>query len=397
MEDFSHVPYVKRTRCAVCDREISSSTLSFPTYPLTEIYIAKKPQKKVGFANQYFYYCSCCGHGQLLHIIPKEILYTNTSYFLRTSQSGTSRSANDYFLSYIEKIIGKRRFGSIIEFGCSDLYLLSKLKKHTSHLVGIDPILKGTTHTKIKIIGDFIEDVDLASVWEKNSNLVLSSHTMEHIESPARTIQTLLSHATVRDLFIFQFPSLEPLVSGRNYDQIFHQHLQYFSVSSITYLIERFGGELIDFEVNYQHWGTGMIVFRKKTGKKSKRNIKIPFHSAEIQKGYIDFQNEMKQSMDYIHSLKGERIFGFGAALMLPVLGYHLGSDFSEFEYILDDDKQKEGLFYINLPVSIRTPSKSEKFGDANVVITAYNTIRSVLPRVLSLKPKRIVFTRKVI
>jgi hypothetical protein len=87
-------------------------------------------------------------------------------------------------------------------------------------------------------------------------------------------------------------------------------------------------------------------------------------------------------------------IYGYGAALMLPVLSYHLANDFSGFECIIDDDKNKDGLYYINLPVSIRSRDKVKDFSDAIVVLTAISAMnngRRILAKLFELNPKQII------
>jgi hypothetical protein len=400
MNNFQKVSYKSLYSCNICGNIFKNPTLSFPRLPLTEIYMNHKPLKKIGFVDQCFYYCSICGHGQLGNIIPKEILYTQESYYLRTSQSTTACSANDYFADFIQSVIGKKKFNTILEFGCSDLYLLEKLESYAQKLVGVDPILRNTQKKKnyrIQMIGDFIESLDMSTVLSSKNNMILSSHTMEHIENPKQIVQFLFDACDESDLFIFQFPSLEPLVKDQNYDQIFHQHLHYFSISSFTYLIERCGGEIVDYQVNPYHWGALMVAFRKRKGPKKSKKTFLPFQVKDIQFGYDQFQKELRVTTEKLHRYKDEKLYGFGASLMLPILGYHLGTDFVEFESILDDDKAKEGLYYINLPVKIRKPAENEYFGDANILVTAYNTPRSVISRVISLKPKRIIFSRNVI
>ena len=68
-------------------------------------------------------------------------------------------------------------------------------------------------------------------------------------------------------LFFFQFPVLETLLSGCRFDQIFHQHLNYFSFNSINHMLNELGCELLDHKIDTNHWGAVIIVFKKSTSK----------------------------------------------------------------------------------------------------------------------------------
>ncbi len=400
-QDFKNISFKKRAYCAVCEEKLANPTIRLTNLPLTEIYTNKKPKKLFGFADQEFFLCRRCGHGQIGNIISPEILYTSSSYFFLTSRSKTATSANDVFLAFMHSILRGRKLDNIIEIGCSDLYLLNDLRSLAKKLYGIDPVLSGRerelSDEKITVIGGFFEDAHLEEEVPQNT-LVISSHTLEHVEDPKKMIGSLLRHASDKTIFIHQFPSLEPMISDLRYDQIFHQHLHYFSLSSFFSLIEMLGGEIVDYTINYLHWGALMVAFKKKSGDRKAIRMKTErLEPKRIRQDYKTFQSRMRFTNEYLTSLSGEKIYGYGAALMLPILGYHLKNDFSSFECILDDDKSKEGLYYINLPVAITTPERVKDIRSSSVMITAYNTVRSVLPRVLSFKPKRIILPTHVI
>jgi hypothetical protein len=79
---------------------------------------------------------------------------------------------------------------------------------------------------------------------------------------------------------------------------------------------------------------------------------------------------------------------------MLPALSYYLGNDFSSFECIIDDDKNKAGLYYINLPVSIKTAENINDIQDSIVLVTAIsaiNNVRRILIKLADLNPKQII------
>ena len=392
---FKQIKYRQRKICAVCDKNLGKPLLDLPKFPITEIYIDHKPNKRLGFIDQVFYFCENCGHGQIGNIVSTDVLYNKSNYSFRTSKSQSAKKVNDVFLNFIKSIIKRKRFDSVIEIGCSDLYLLRKLVSFGKELIGIDPVLDGEQksffNNKIKIFGDFFENFDLKTK-SRGQTLVISSHTLEHVEEPKTIIEKLLLDSNDESIFIFQFPGLETLVKDGRYDQIFHQHLQYFSVRSFSFLVERFGGEVIDYKVNYNLWGSLMIAFRKRKGRINKNIAKDRLSAQQIKIGYDRFGLHMKNLGMYLKSLKGERVVGYPATLMLPVLSYHLDNDLSDLSCILDRDPKKDGLYYINLPVVIKSLEKIKDFSDINILMTAVSTGRALLPALEKLSPKRIIF-----
>lgn len=391
---FKNISFVKRTKCAVCEIKLSEPIIEFPNFPLTEIYVNEKVNEKIGFVDQSFCLCENCGHAQITNIINPEILY-DYSYHFRTSTSATAVKVNDDFLSFISRITGDVHFKTIIEIGCSDTYLLKSLRSRSDKLIGVDPALKGNENElsddKITVIGDFFENVDLNRYMYGEDTLVLCSHTLEHLDDPKAMLKGLFDNANENTLFFYQFPGLETLVDNCRFDQIFHQHLHYFSLYSFTYLLNELGGELIDFEVNSHHWGTLLVAFKKSRNKNANSLLNGKKVSPErILKNYKIFKIRMDVMNKYLETIKEEKVYGYGAALMLPILSYHLNNDFSTLDCIIDDDKNKEGLSYINLPISIKTP-ENICLKDATVVVTAIDNSRNILPKLISINPKRII------
>ncbi len=155
-------------------------------------------------------------------------------------------------------------------------------------------------------------------------------------------------------------------------------------------MLDELGCELIEAEVNHPYWGSLLVAFQKSPGKGANPDTE-KIGSEAVLRNYDIFRKRMDATNNYLKSLEGESLIGYGAGLQLPVLGYHLNNDFSSLDCILDDDENKEGLFYLNLPVPIRNPTNVHSLEDTTVIITAINFSRGILLRLIPLNPKRII------
>ncbi len=395
IEKLKNVPFEKRTHCVICGQKLGEPVIELPDFPLTEIYTRRRIEEKVGFADQSFHFCTNCGHGQIANVIDIDLVYGDTHiYHFRTSESATGKESADFFIDFVNTIAKGQHFKNIVEIGCNDLYILKSLKSRADRLVGIDPILKGKekefSEDNIIAIGDFFENVHL----DGNLDVVMCKDTLEHVSNPKGFVKKIVDKATDETLFFFQFPLMETLLSGCRFDQIFHQHLNYFSLKSIIYILNELGCELLDYKININHWGAILIAFKKgKNGLKYSKDI-CEISAPEILNRYAVFKSNMEATNKRLTFLKNETIYGYGAALMLPVLSYHLGNDLSCLKCVIDDDKSKEGLYYINLPVSITTRENIRDIKDSIVLITAIfsmNNVRRILPKLFELNPKQII------
>jgi hypothetical protein len=75
---------------------------------------------------------------------------------------------------------------------------------------------------------------------------------------------------------------------------------------------------------------------------------------------------------------------------MLPVTFYHLAIDPIILTRIYDDDKDKNNLTYINLPIVIEAPLNDD-FSSVNILLTAIENRRPILKKLLSTNVKRII------
>lgn len=395
IERYKSIAFEKRTHCLICENLMGSPVITLPDFPMTEVYTREPVGEKAGFLDQAFHLCAKCGHGQLVNVIDLQLQYGSTlSYYFRTSESATGSESADFFIKYVNSHIGKRHVGTIVELGCNDMYILRSLRYNADKLVGIDPILKGRekefSEGNITAIGDFFENVDL----DKEPDVVLCKDTLEHVRNPKLFMKKVIDKANDETLLFFQFPVLETLMDACRFDHIFHQHLNYFSLKSIVYMLNELGCELLDYTINNNHWGAILIAFKKsKKGSCYDRGVR-EITINEVLRRYAVFENNMKVTSERLAILQDETIYGYGAALMLPVLSYHLKNDLSCLKYVIDDDKRKEQIYYINLPVSIRTREKISDISNSIVLVTAIastNNVRWILDKLFDIRPKQIL------
>ncbi len=396
---FKDIKFKKRDCCVVCQEKYSNPIINLPKFPLTEIYVDRISDGDLGFVDQEFHLCEKCGHGQIANIIDQNILY-GRFYKTRTSTSPSAISAVDIFLDFINGILGNRTVKSILEIGCNDLYTLKKLRNKADVLYGVDPLLKGRDDLykdrKIKIFGNFFENLDIKGLGIK-MDVVISSHTLEHVEEPKKMISSLLEVSSNNAVFFFQFPGLELLINDAHFDQIFHQHLNYFSLQSIIYLLDTVGAELLDVAVNPYHWGALMIAFRKKPPASNlNRNFKNKAQKitrSMVKKQYGVFKENLGLTARRMDSFNSRLIYGYGAALMLPVLEYYLNR-LRHLRYIIDEDIFKKDLYYLNLPVQIKTPDQIKNIKNSVVLITAINSLwacRAIVKKLIQLDVEKII------
>lgn len=376
----------RRTTCVVCGGIRLERAIELPRLPLTGLFSTTASTEEPKCPDQALLICLACGHGQLERPLDPATLYDGT-YGFRTSTSATARAGTEFFCRFIDDLAPARRFRCALDLGCNDLHLLQRLGARTDAAVGVDPIWAGRDpgeDGRIRVVGAFIEDVDLVDVLPQPPDLIVCRHTLEHVNDPASVLLQLLAVAAEDALFVFEVPGFDALVRRLRFDQVFHQHLQYFHLASFQRLLLRVGARYLDSRENYQQWGALLVGFTPADRATSVAHDSIGSYTVEeIRVRYDNFRRQTFASGELLDRFHGTPIYGYGAAQMLPVLAYHLQRDLSCLNAIIDDDPAKHGLYYQNLPLVIRDGDVVSDWNESTVLLTAVDNARPILQRLL--------------
>ena len=389
----------KRTQCSVCDSRDLIEIMNMPSLPITGLFSPKKEPFHLPGIDQSLLWCLECGHGQLMNQVSPKILYDSQKYSFRTSMSSTAQHGTKIFLDYLKELVPSEKFNCVIDVGCNDLYLLNEMKSFSKTRIGLDPIwIKQEINNgdpALHVIGGTVEETDLAHALSCRPDCVLCRHTLEHIFDPQLVLQKLIDCAADNALFLFEIPGFDALITRGRFDQVFHEHLQYFSLRSFEALLNRLGAELIGYRENYHNWGALLVAFRKK--RSVQKHFEFAFKKKDIKNKLNLFFKQMDSTRRTLLELKESGIYGYGAALMLPVLAYHLKTDLSFIKAVLDDDRDKDGYFYANLPLQVKHAESIEDFNNLTVFITAIDNVKPIMIKLLQNRPKHIVYPLHII
>lgn len=367
-------------------------TIKLPDYPITEVfrgYGDKEVAHPVNF-DQNLYFCSDTNHGFLGNLLPQNFIYGDEHYNTSSAGSQGSMTAINNFYAFIVKNIEKKSH-NIVDIGANDATLLRMFENTGAKLIGIDPNIKSQSKNIITV-NDYLENVNLANYLpQKEKNIILCSHTLEHIYDPNMFFQIIADNTTVEDELFFQFPSLELLIEDNRFDQIHHQHINYYSLQSVSTLISEYGFEVLDHYFDYDHYGALMIYFKKSKNEiQPITNYNFPTEN-EIMFKYENFLLDMEVTNNRLASFKGD-FYCFGASLMLPILSYYL-PEMCNCKAIIDDDSSKHDLCFVNFnsPIIGRDEIKFEKENFLITAIATKSATRKILGILSDLNAKNII------
>lgn len=362
--DFNGLQKHNVTHCPCCDI-VATAVIDLPNYPLTEFYKdVVELSLPYGFVDQQVMFCSDCNHLFLRGILDSQQIYSN--YLTSSISSRGAVVCLENFVSFIENSAGNLAPFSVIDIGGNDSTFLEYFSGKVGDLVNIDANAT-SNNPAIQIRKCFLEDVDFSDFDSDAPKIFASSHTIEHLEQPVLLLEKLSKVIRSNDLLYLQFPSMEMLVKQRRFDQICHQHLNYFSLTSISNVLRRNGLFINAFEYDTAHFGTLRLKISRTQSEVIKQKVLSVIDVTEAFSSFKNYYSALNMMLSN-NFVNGQ---GFGAGLMVPTLAYHLPL-INQLSKIIDENPSRLNKRFINLQPPILGISELDR--NQPVLVTAIST-----------------------
>lgn len=393
--------------CRICSASDLKRVLSFGPTPLANAFLRREDLRK---EEVYFpldvHLCTECGLLQLIDVVAPEILFKDYVYVSSTSP---------VFVAHFEKFADDvyKRFGLnaeslVIDIGSNDGILLRPFKKKGVRVLGIEPdktIAKIAEQKGITTVSHFFDN-RVAKKLKKEfgqADIITATNVFAHINDiyeVAKGVHLLLKPNGV---FIIEVPYVLDFLKQNLFDTVYHEHLSYFSVSSLNRFFKEAGMEIMDVERVETHGGSLRVFARKKhegTRKQTRTDTKERvldaverFLEQEKKMGlqkeevYRDYAYRIGENRAKLLLLlaglkgKGKRISGYGA----PAKGNTLLNFFSigpdVLEYIVDDSPLKQGKFTPGKRIPVVSGAELRKNPPDYLLILAWNFAPSIMKK----------------
>jgi hypothetical protein len=182
----------------------------------------------------------------------------NETYPYYSSQSPANVQHAKEYVEMMVKRFGFNRDSRIIEIGSNDGYLLQWFKKKGCKVLGFEPASgPGLEAEKsgIPTLGEFWGK-KIASEALHKYNLICGINVLNHQPDLNDFVEGLPIHLAPTGVITFEFPHLMKMVEGVQFDTIYHEHLNYFSFTTICNIFKAHGLEVFDVDEIPEHGGS---------------------------------------------------------------------------------------------------------------------------------------------
>lgn len=271
---------------------------------------------------------SGCGLLQLRHTVPGKLLYRNFWY-----KSGVNQSMQDALKNITDNIKEKLSLESgdiVIDIGANDGTLLRSYKRNDLVLVGFEPAENLIEDAKIgttKIINDFFNFNGFQKEFGfKRAKAITSIAMFYDLENPNEFVNDISKILDENGIWVIQMNYLVTMLENNSFDNIVHEHLEYYSLKSLEYLLSKHNLEVFDLEINPVNGGSIRTYVKHKSAKFliTPKVIEVREYEKQIGlnsiKPYIEFAKKIKElkneTYDFIKKEvnAGKTVYVYGAS-----------------------------------------------------------------------------------
>lgn len=413
--------FLRKTNCRVCSGSNLVKVLDLGKIPLSNAFLKEKelnnPEKKFPLV---VYFCRNCGLLQLLDIISPELLFRN--YYYMTS---TSKPLADHFVKFgrilSEKFI-KSKNDLTIDIGGNDAVLLESIK-NKCRVLNIEPaknIAKISREKGVETVSEFFSEKLARDIFKKygTAKVVTASNVFAHadnLDDFIKGVKILIGNNGIFVIEAHWVANLLGLAGIGGFDQIYHEHLSYFSLSALQKLFNRYHLKIFDAKLISIH-GQSLQVYvacppaeqaclpvgRGKNYKVSRRVKALLGKEKKLGisdvKTYFDFakrvaenKTELKSSLLRLKK-KNKKIVGYGAPAKGNILLNYCGINNKILDFIVEDSPLKQGLYTPGNHIPIYSAEKLKEIFPDYVLLLAWNYTDAILKKEKALIERGVKF-----
>ena len=378
--------------CRVCDSARLEPVIDLGMQPWCNHFLRAEEVGTEPFYPLRVAYCLDCATAQLDHTVPKEVMFGNHTYL-----SGVTRSLSDHFCSVAEEVAqrftpGKSR-PSVLDIGSNDGTQLKHFQTLGFDVLGIESsrtTAEIANAAGVNTVNEFF-NADLVSRIGRRFDVINAAGVFFHLEelhSVAEGIRIALADDGV---FVVQFLYMPSIIDNLAFDQIYHEHLLYYTLTTVNQLLARHGLELFDAYLSPIHGGS-IVGFATHAGRLPKTSrlehalaseIRGEYNSIDTYRRFAERIQTMRvENLAFLEdrAAQGKRVYGMGAPVKGNTLLNYFGVTNRLMQCVVERNTLRRGLYTPGSHLPVLMEDELPEPPDVYYVL-AWNFKREILAR----------------
>jgi SAM-dependent methyltransferase len=325
-------------------------------------------------------YCTSCGHLQLSSAPNPDGVFADYRY-----KSGVSASFRRHFIDYADMVCGEYGIGHkgrALEIGSNDGFLLQQFRdRHGLSVIGVEP----STHLKqehedknIPVVVDFFTTGLVKKFdWQNEFDFIFANNVLAHIPDTLDVVQAISDALRPGGVLVAECGDQSGIFSGEFLDNVYHEHIDYYSPHSFATLLNRVGLH-VDQVVKVDTHGLSFRLIARKVKENDKMPAAESIDLGETRAHVIDHLSRRETRLKTL--LNSRKFVSYGAAAKAVTALYSLNM-VGDMIGAVDDNELKQGYYFPGTNILITSPTELDP--DALVLVTAWNVFEDIKAKLL--------------
>lgn len=314
-----------------------------------------------------------CGLLQMEHTVPPEVLYS--AYWYRSGTNETMRNHLQGITEEAASLIGKSN-ARVLDIGCNDGTLL-KCYPQNFIKFGVDPSDVAQEITgDITAIQDIFPSEELTKVLQGEKFDIITSIAMFYdLEDPVSFCKEIKKALAPGGLWVFEMSYMPSMLKMNSYDTICHEHLEYYSLAVLEYILKQADLKIVDAVLNDINGGSircyathlDNFAFKKQEAVTRIKLLRQAEFDMELDtdKPYKNFQDRINVHKEQLVSLlkmlkkEGESIHIYGASTKGNTILQWCGIDNRIIDVAAERNPDKYGAYTLGTDIPIVSEADS--------------------------------------
>jgi hypothetical protein len=257
------------------------------------------------------------------------------------------------------------------------------------NILGIEPaknLAKLANKNKIKTFNGFLDKKNIKNI-KKNADLILASNVFAHSDNLKEMAECMIQLLSKKGTIIIEVQYLMNTLKDLTFDNIYHEHYNYWSLTSLINFFNQFKVKIFRAEKIETHGGSLRIYIKKDKKTKIENSVMKLIKEEESfgikkYKTYKEFGDKIyKIRENVINNLKNikrsnNKIIGYGSPAKATTALNFFGIS-NEIDFIIEDNKLKQGKYIPGVKIPIKSKS-SVKNKNNIMLVLAWNFYKEI-------------------
>jgi len=315
-----------------------------------------------------------CGLLQMEHTVPPEILYS--AYWYR---SGTNNTMRTHLKGIAEEAMNILNLssGTVLDIGCNDGTLFNYYSKEFRKY-GVDPsdVAQEIDKLTATVIQDIFPSNELLKCLQETKIDIITSIAMFYdLEDPVAFAKGIKNILAPEGIWIFEMSYMPMMLKMTSYDTICHEHLEFYSLAVIEYILKKSGMKVFNVTLNDINGGslrcyathTANFKYKNEQYLQNIRAMRQDEFDLELDtdKPYKNFQDRINFHRDELIALlkklkkEGKTIHIYGASTKGNTILQWCGIDNRIINYAAERSPDKYGAHTLGTDIPIISEAES--------------------------------------